>query len=118
MRLLLVLLLLVPLAPAHQPAEVQSEFDVPDPTISYAVNGRFTSGDEVFTLHMELDRGFALPFELLIEKRAANEDHRPMYAVVGPGLPAPSDEVLALLPRELPEGVGASSTATTTPSAS
>lgn len=102
----MLLLLLVPLAPAHQPAEVVSDFDVPNPTISYAVNGRFTTGDEVFTLHMEMERGFALPFELLIEKRSSNEDHRPMYAVVGPGLPPPTDELRALLPRELPDGVG------------
>jgi hypothetical protein len=105
MRFML-LLLLVPLAPAHQPAELESDFDVPNPYISYAVNGRFSTGDEVFTLHLELDRGFALPFELLVEKRSSNEAHRPMYAVVGPGLPPPSDELRALLPRELPEGVG------------
>lgn len=106
MRLLLAALLFVPLAPAHQPAAVEDEFFVENPTISYAVNGRFETGDEVFTVHLDYDRGFAIPFELLIEKRASNQDHRPMYAVVGPGLPAPSEEVRALLPGEVPEGAG------------
>lgn len=106
MRLLLPLLLLVPLAPAHQPAAVEDDFEVANPYISYAVNGRFATGEEVFTIHLDYDRGFALPFELLVEKRAGKRDHRPMYAVVGPGLPAPAEDVVALLPREVPAGAG------------
>lgn len=106
MRLLLPALLLVPLAPAHQPARVEDEFEVANPYISYAVNGSFSTGDEVFTVHLDYDRGFAVPFELLVEKRAANRDHRPRYAVVGPGLPKPAEAVRALLPRALPDGAG------------
>lgn len=74
------LLLLVPLASAHQPSEIGTEFDVENPYISYAVNGTFEAGDEVLTVHLSYDRGFALPFELLTEKRAGLEDFRPMYA--------------------------------------
>ena len=77
-----------------------------DPTISYAVNGTFAEGDERFRVLLSYDRGFALPFELLVEKRPGNESFRPMYAVVGPGLPAPTDAEAALLPEPLPEGAG------------
>ena len=97
---------LLPLAWGHQPAELGTEFDVENPYISYAVNGSFVTGDEVFVLHLTYDRGFALPFELLTEKRAEFEDHRPMYAVVGPGLPAPTDAELAVLPTPLEDGQG------------
>lgn len=100
------LLLLVLLAAGHQPAQVETEFDVPKPKISYAINGRFETGDEVFVAHLTYDAPFALPFELLTEKRRAYAEFRPRYVVVGPGLPAPDDELRALLPREVPEGAG------------
>ena len=99
-------LLAVPLAAAHQPSMLADTFEVPDPYISYAVNGTFDTGDEVYTVRLAYDRSFALPFELLVEKRAGLEDHRPVYAVVGPGLPAPTDAELALLPNPLPDGAG------------
>lgn len=97
---------LLPAALAHQPAAVETELDIADPYISYAVNGTFAEGDEVYRVHLAYDRGFALPFELLVEKRAGNEEFRPMYAVVGPGLPAPTEDELALLPEALPDGAG------------
>lgn len=100
------LLLLLPLASAHQPSTVETVFEVPDPTISYAVNGSFETGEEVFEVHLEFASPFALPFELLVEKRAAMADHRPMYAVVGPGLPAPTEEEQALLPYPVEAGEG------------
>lgn len=101
------LLALLPFASAHQPAEVgTTDFDVANPYISYAVNGDFHEGDEVFTLHMSFDKGFALPFELLTEKRAGLEEHRPMYAVVGPNLPEATDDERDLLPKEVPAGMG------------
>ena len=37
---------------------------------------------------------FALPFEILVPVDADFERHRPMFAVVGPGLPPPTDEVV------------------------
>lgn len=97
---------ILPLAWGHQPADLGAEFNVENPYISYAVNGSFTSGEEVFVIHLTYDRAFALPFELLTEKRSEFEGHRPMYAVVGPNLPAPTDEELALLPEALEEGQG------------
>lgn len=100
------LLALIPLLEAHQPVAVESEFDVEDPYISYAVNGRFETGDERFTIRLTFDRSFALPFELLTEKRSGLADHRPMFAVIGPGLPAPSAEDLAILPDEPAAGLG------------
>lgn len=97
---------LLPIAVAHQPAAVETELEVANPYISYAVNGTFATGEEVYTVHLAYDRGFALPFELLVEKRSGNEEFRPMYAVVGPGLPEPTEAERALLPRDLPEGAG------------
>lgn len=99
-------LLLVLLASGHQPAQVQTDFDVPKPKISYAIHGRFETGDEVFVAHLSYDAPFALPFELLTEKRRAYAEFRPRYAVVGPGLPAPDETTRALLPSEVPEGAG------------
>lgn len=99
-------LALLPLASAHQPAEVETDFEVPNPYISYAVNGSFHEGHEVYELHLSYDRGFALPFELLTEKRAGLEDFRPMYAVVGPNLPAPTEADLAVLPFPVEDGLG------------
>ena len=100
-------LLALPLASAHRPATDASEVVIDDPTISWLVPGHFETGDEVFVIDLDMPRPFALPFEVLVPKRPALKDHRPRYAVVGPGLPAPSAEDAALLPQELPEGWGA-----------
>lgn len=101
------LFVLLPVASAHQPsAGGGEEFVVPDPYISYAYNATFTTGDEVLIVELTYDRGFSLPFELLVEDRAATKDFRPRYAVVGPGLPAPTDDERALLPEEVPDGAG------------
>ncbi len=92
---------------AHQPTTSEDfEFDVPKPQISYAFVGSFEEGDEVFTVRMTHEEPFALPFELLTEHKAKFEDFRPAYAVVGPGLPAPTDADREFLPREVPDGVG------------
>lgn len=99
-------LFLLPTAAAHQPSLMQQELDVANPYISCAVNGTFASGQEVYTVRLAYERAFALPFELLVEKRSGNQDFRPMYAVVGPGLPQATEEERSLLPRELPDGVG------------
>ncbi len=97
---------LLPLAWGHQPARLVTDYDVENPYISYAVNGSFVTGDETFVVHLTYDRGFALPLELLTEKRRGLEGHRPMYAVVGPGLPPPTAEELAMLPAALDDGQG------------
>ncbi len=102
------LLLVLPLARAHQPAAGEgTEFVAEDPYISYAYNATFSTGEEVFRLELSYDRGFSLPFELLVEDRTENLEFRPMYAVVGPGLPTPTVDELAVLPEALPEGAGA-----------
>lgn len=95
-------------AAAHQPTTAADyEFDVEKPKISYALVGSFDSGDEIYTVRLSYDEPFALPFELLTEHRARYADFRPAYAVVGPGLPAPTADDLAFLPREVPAGAGA-----------
>lgn len=99
-------LLLLPLAHGHQPATADADVDIADPYISYAMTGSFDRGDEVFSFRLDYDRGFALPFELLTEKRAGQEEFRPMYAVVGPGLPLPDEATRVALPKSPAEGLG------------
>lgn len=106
MRLWFLTLLLLPAAQAHRPSGDIDEVDINDPTISWLVPGHFHDGDEVFVVELVMPTDFALPFELLVEKRPKLKDHRPRFAVVGPGLPQPSSDDAALLPYELPEGWG------------
>jgi|GEM_PF-1413020 len=95
-------------AGAHRVAVVEDVFELgPEKSkVSHAIYGTFETGDEVFAVRLTFDEPFALPFEMLIEHRVELEDHRPNYAVVGPGLPAPTGEELTVLPRKLPAGAG------------
>jgi hypothetical protein len=106
--LLLVWLLASPLSRGHGPAGLDEEpVEVPNPKVSWAYVGEFVDGDEVFEVVLDYpDEGFALPIEMLVPHQRALEDHRPAYAVVGPGLPPPTEEERALLPRAVPEGMG------------
>lgn len=105
-RWTLLLLLALP-AQAHRPGALDDTVIVSDPTISWTYTGTFDDGDEVYTLQLHYDAPFAAPFEILVPTRKAWEDFRPAYAIVGPGLPVPSDLEVALLPKDLPEGLGA-----------
>ncbi|TNE85255.1 MAG: hypothetical protein EP330_26370 [Deltaproteobacteria bacterium] len=106
MRAGLWLLLLLPLAEAHRPAGDIGDVEITDATISWLIPGTFETGDEVFVVELVMPTDFALPFEVLVEKRPRLADHRPMYAVVGPGLPTPTADELAVLPYPLPDGWG------------
>ncbi len=99
-------LLLLPLVGAHQPGANEGITEVEDATISYAIYGDFPTGSELREVHFTLPTPYALPFELLVPHIAGNEDFRPVYAVVGPGLPLPTADQVALLPKALPEGWG------------
>lgn len=92
---------------AHVPHVAAAELDVESPEASHAIYGTL-DGDvtQVFVTRLRLDQPFALPFELLVPRRASLAEHRPMLAVVGPGLPAPTPAELELLPRPLPPGAG------------
>ena len=101
------LVLVAGTASAHQPTTASDfEFVVEKPKISYALVGSFDDGDEVYTVRLAYDEPFALPFELLTEHREKFKEFRPAYAVVGPGLPAPSDADREVLPRDVPDGAG------------
>lgn len=104
--LLIGLLMALPAAQAHRPSAADLSLDVADPTISWVVAGVFASGDEVYTVNLTYETGFALPFEIMSPRQAGMEDHRPAYAVVGPGLPAPSDADRDYLPFEVEDGLG------------
>ncbi len=91
---------------AHRPGTGDREQDVGEPKISFAFYGELEDEDDLYVLHLDFDEGFALPFEILVPRRAKWEDHRPVFAIVGPGLPAPTQAELDLLPREVPAGAG------------
>jgi len=95
-----------PLALAHRPQVADEFLEIPDPTISYVIGGDFVDGVEVFTIELVYEEPFALPMELMVPRRGDPDAHRPAFAVVGPGLPAPTAEQLDWLPKEVPEGHG------------
>ncbi len=92
---------------AHAPLVAAPELTVASPEASHAIYGTL-DGDptQLFVTRLRFDQPFALPFEILVPRRRSLTDHRPAFAVVGPGLPTPTDEELALLPRPLPPGMG------------
>jgi len=96
-------------APAHAPGRLRPDevFVLEKPNISYAVFGEFVTGEERFVLKVTHEGRFGAPVELLVPHQANLQEHRPAWAVVGPGLPAPSAEELAALPAPLPPGWGA-----------
>ncbi len=103
-------LFLVPIYPvmAHQPNvfEEGELLVVSDPLLSFALYGNFESPDSFFEAQMQLERPLAIPIEILVAARDELTDHKPLFAIVGPGLPEPTEEEKALLPRPLPDGKG------------
>jgi hypothetical protein len=92
---------------AHVPRVAEPELDIESPEASHAIYGTLDGDpDQVFVTRLRFEQPFALPFEILVPRRRDLADHRPAFAVIGPGLPAPTAEELAMLPRPLPEGAG------------
>lgn len=94
---------------AHLPnvLEAGELYVVPDPLLSEALYGEFASGEEFFEAKMDLKTPLAIPIEILVPRRDELSEHRPLFAIVGPGLPQPSAEEMALFPHPLPDGAGA-----------
>jgi len=94
---------------AHTPGKLAASepYVVEDPTNSKALYGIFRTGKERFVIQLTYEERFAQPVEMLVPHADSLFVHRPAYAVVGPGLPAPSAEELAALPAALPDGWGA-----------
>jgi hypothetical protein len=93
---------------AHQPRVLEADklFVVDDPLLSAALYGTFEHGDEFFEVKLEPATPLALPIEVLVPRRDAYEDHRPLFAIIGLGLPAATEAEEALLPQALPAGTG------------
>lgn len=91
---------------AHVPLIAGELVEIEQPDISHALYGTIVAPDDVFVLRLAYDEPFALPFEILVPRRKELEDHRPAFAVVGPGLPPPLPEQADLLPRPIPAGQG------------
>lgn len=96
-------------ASAHTPGHLRDgvPFAVGKPEFSVALYGLFETGRELFVVTYDYPEAFAQPVEVLVPHQADLAEHRPAWAVVGPGLPAPTPAERAALPRELPEGFGA-----------
>lgn len=103
---LVLLLGLSPRGQAHRPTAVEREFEIELPEVSHAVYGELAGPGDVYTIRLTFARPFAMPIEILVPHRRKLEQHRPVFAIVGPGLPAPTPEEAALLPRALPPGAG------------
>jgi hypothetical protein len=92
----------------HGPLFLEDEvLAVDEPTLSQVIAGVFETGDEVFSIHLDfVDEGFAFPLELLVPHQPALAGHRPAFAVIGPGLPPPTDAERARIPGDIPDGAG------------
>lgn len=110
-RPLLLMLLLLVASPglAHAPGRLRASvpFVLAKPAISYALFGEFVTGEEVFVVQVKHETRFGAPVEIFVPHQRGLEEHRPAWALVGPGVPAPSAEELAALPFPLPPGAGA-----------
>lgn len=108
-RGVLPLLFFASLALAHVPAHLRADavFVLERPTFSALLMGEFVTGEERFVISLTHATRFGTPLELLVPHQEDLREHRPAWAVVGVGLPAPSAEELAALPAPLPEGWGA-----------
>jgi hypothetical protein len=104
---LLFVLLVFPLtAFGHTPGELSEEVRLSTLEQSWALYGDFEKGDETYVIQIELEEGIGIPVEILVPEKEENNNHRPMYAVVGPGLAEPTEEERALLPYDIPNGMG------------
>ncbi|MFZ5442501.1 MAG: hypothetical protein ACOZQL_21000 [Myxococcota bacterium] len=102
-------LLLTALLLAHVPGHLQPDeaFVLPAPEASAALFGVFVTGEERFVIRITHATRFATPIELMVPHEERLRAHRPAWALVGPGLPAPTDAERAALPAPLPDGFGA-----------
>jgi hypothetical protein len=105
-RLAPLLILLTPLASAHRPQPAEERLEIEKPAVSHVVGGDFQTGVEVFTVVLDYETPFAMPMEIMVPRAEELEDHRPAFAIVGPGLPLPTAEEADLLPLEVPDGYG------------
>jgi hypothetical protein len=94
---------------AHVPWRLEADRPVAiaTPELSGEAMAVFVTGEEVFVATFTYARPFGAPVEVLVPREAALAEHRPAWALVGPGLPLPTDAERAVLPRPLPDGFGA-----------
>ena len=93
---------------AHRPQTFDADEIITDSTISWTLPGTFETGSELYEFELEYDEPFAAPFEIFSPTSGGNSDFRPRYAIIGPGFPEPTAEVLGRLPDgvTVPDGAG------------
>lgn len=94
---------------AHSPIKLDpaTVYAAKNTKVSLALFGLFVTGDERFVITLSFDERYATTLEMLVPHQAQLAEHRPAFAVVGPGLPPPNATELAALPAALPAGWGA-----------
>jgi hypothetical protein len=111
MKRLFFALLLAAASPAlaHTPTKLDpaATFTVKNTKVSVAFFGLFVTGEERFVISLSFAERYATTFEMLVPHQEQLKEHRPAYAIVGPGLQKPTAEELAALPAPLPAGWGA-----------
>jgi len=75
---------------------------LPKPAVSYAVYMRLDHSGDVDYVSFKVDGAIPIKVSLLVPQRPEFLNYYPVFAIVGPGLPAPELEV----PFELPVGYG------------
>ena len=99
---------LVSSAFAHKPSfsgdygTPDDAWQVPDPNISIVLYQEITCDLPQLWMTLDGEAGFPLYIQLGVPVIERLEDYRPSVALVGPGLPAPEQE----LPFDLPDGTG------------
>jgi len=91
---------------AHLPVVAQPVLEISAATVSHAVYGTIEGPDDLYVVRLRFDHAFALPVEILVPRRSRLAEHRPAFAMVGPGLPAPTAEQAAILPQAVAKGEG------------
>jgi hypothetical protein len=76
---------------------------LPKPDISYAVYMRLSNSADIDFISFQVDGPMEVKVSLLVPQRPEFLDYYPAFSIVGPGLPAPQEE----LTFSLPAGLGA-----------